>query len=84
MGSKKAVECLLVAALLLAFSFTTIFAQTVGGTILGAVKDQTGARLPGAVVSVSNSATGVAREVLTNETGAFNVVNLQPDHTRCM
>ena len=78
MGSRKAVEYLLVVALLVNFSFPTAFAQTVGGTILGAVKDQTGARLPGAVVSVSNIATGVTREVLTNETGAFNVVNLQP------
>jgi len=78
MGSRKAVEYLLVVALLVNFSFPTAFAQTVGGTILGVVKDQTGARLPGAVVSVSNIATGVTREVLTNETGAFNVVNLQP------
>jgi hypothetical protein len=78
MKSKKAVDCLLLATLLLCLSFITVLGQTTGAAILGVVKDPTDARMPGAAVTVTNIATGVMRMMLTNETGAFNVVSLQP------
>src|SRR5687767_14099004 len=55
-----------------------LYAQSVGGTIVGAVKDQSGAALPGAEIAINNSATGINREMLTNETGTYRAVNLQP------
>ncbi len=64
--------------LLLNLLCVNVLAQTVGGTLLGKVEDPSGARLPGAAVLVRNVETGVTREVLTNETGAFNIANLQP------
>jgi hypothetical protein len=68
----------LTAVLLLSFITTTLYGQTVGGTILGRVKDQTGGILPGADVTIKNTATGLTRAVITNETGAYNAINLQP------
>ena len=43
--------------------------QTVGGTFVGRVKDQSGAALPYASVSISNVATGVVTSVVTNADG---------------
>jgi hypothetical protein len=55
-----------------------VLAQTVGGTILGKIKDQTGAVLPGADITITNTATGVTRAVISDETGTYNAANLQP------
>src|SRR5689334_1816788 len=52
--------------------------QTAGGTILGKIRDQTGAVLPGAEVTIKNTATGVTRNILSDETGTYNAPNLQP------
>ncbi|HEY3131264.1 MAG TPA: TonB-dependent receptor [Acidobacteriota bacterium] len=53
-------------------------AQTVAGTIVGTATDASGAVLPGVTVTVTNSATGVAKVVVTNEAGAYTVPFLQP------
>jgi hypothetical protein len=70
----RALTAVLILTLLVAFAF----GQTAGATILGAVTDRSGARLPGAEVVIKNADTGVTRAMLTNETGAFNTANLQP------
>ena len=44
--------------------------------ISGAVKDQSGAVLPGVEVTVTQTETGVSRNVITNEAGAFELPNL--------
>src|SRR5262245_40000942 len=44
--------------------------------ISGAVRDQSGAVLPGVEVTVTQTDTGVARSITTNETGSFVLVNL--------
>lgn len=46
-------------------------AQTVTGTLQGAVKDTSGAVMPGTVVSVRNLETGQARETVTNSVGNY-------------
>src|SRR5215467_3943240 len=66
------------ALLIFFFIAAAVFAQTAGGTILGKVTDQTGAILPGADITIKNTATGVTRAVLSNETGLYNAANLQP------
>src|SRR2546422_7411529 len=52
------------------------FAQLPTGTILGTVKDASGALVPGAAVTVQNLETGTSRSTLTNETGAYRLAAL--------
>jgi hypothetical protein len=47
------------------------FSQVVGGAISGTVRDQTGAVLPGATVSVANVETGFVRALVTDGAGAY-------------
>src|SRR2546425_278218 len=53
-------------------------AQVAGGTILGTVRDSSGANIPKAEVSLKNTATGVTTTVMTNERGLYRVPNLIP------
>ena len=48
------------------------------GTILGTIKDETGAVLPKVTVTVSNERTGLTRSTTTNEEGSFQVPALLP------
>jgi hypothetical protein len=62
----------LLVAILLALS-TTLAAQAPTGTITGTVLDQVGAVLPGATVTVKNTATGATRVVSASTDGSFQV-----------
>src|SRR5262245_60303394 len=44
--------------------------------VSGTVKDQSGAVLPGVEVTATQTATGAARNTVTNETGSFVLPNL--------
>jgi Carboxypeptidase regulatory-like domain/TonB-dependent Receptor Plug Domain len=46
-------------------------------TILGTVSDQSGAVVPNATVTITNSSTGASRSLTTNESGAYNAPDLQ-------
>ncbi len=52
--------------------------QTVNGSFRGTVKDQSGGVIPGAVVTATNTATGVAREAKTNSTGSYVLPDMAP------
>ena len=52
--------------------------QALYGSLVGNVTDETGAALPGASVSITQRETNLVREVVTNETGSYNVPNLLP------
>jgi len=54
------------------------FAQSVQGTILGVVRDQKGAVIPGAMVQVINRDTSFTRTVTTDATGHYRVPGLEP------
>jgi hypothetical protein len=61
--------------------FLTMFppiaaAQVLYGSILGDVKDTSGAVMPGATVVATNKATGLVREAVTDEGGRYNLANL--------
>jgi hypothetical protein len=56
----------------------TAIAQTTNATIVGDVTDPGGGRIAGATVTVKNSATGVARDLTTDELGAYRVFPLHP------
>ena len=47
------------------------FGQVVGGTISGAVRDKTGAAVPGARVTVRQIETGASRQLTTHSDGRF-------------
>ena len=55
-----------------------IFAQQEAGQINGTVKDPTEALIPGATVTVRNTATNATRTVTTDNDGNYLVTNLQP------
>jgi hypothetical protein len=51
----------------------SLLAQRTTGEILGTVRDQTEAVLPGARVTIINMDTGLTRNILTDETGSYHV-----------
>ena len=51
-------------------------AQAVSGTILGTVKDTTGAIVPGATVTVTNTNTGFSRSVVSDQHGEYNAPSI--------
>ena len=53
-------------------------AQGAGGTIAGTVKDETGAVIPGANVTVRQTETGATREVVTDSAGRYTATNVAP------
>jgi hypothetical protein len=69
---------LLVVVALLALLPAAAFAQVDRATITGTIKDSAGAVMPGATVTVTNVATGVAATQTTTETGSYLLVNLIP------
>ena len=55
------------------FYVSVAFAQQPFGTIVGTVTDQTGASLPAATVTVTNTRTRVNQTVVTSTTGDYSV-----------
>jgi hypothetical protein len=75
MASRRAV----LHAIALAWLFTSIaIAQTTFGEIRGRVLDPTGAAIPNAKVTVTNTATNIAKKTVSDESGAYEVGYLQP------
>jgi hypothetical protein len=71
----KALCCLL--AILLS---SAVFAQmTITGSISGTVVDPSGSAVPDAKVTLTSQNTKETREATTNQSGAFNLVAVQPD-----
>src|SRR5262245_26411583 len=52
-------------------------AQVTGATLSGTVTDATGAVIPGVTISIKNRATGIARNVTSDEAGFYSAPNLQ-------
>src|SRR5216684_6246075 len=55
-----------------------LFSQVNTGRILGSVTDQTGGVIAGAMVTVTNTETGVARNLVTDGAGEYIAPNLNP------
>src|SRR5260370_37927730 len=55
-----------------------LISQTTTGRILGTVRDQSGAALPAATVTVSDVQRGITRTVTTDDSGEYVVPNLTP------
>jgi len=57
---------------------TPIYAQVAGATLAGTVTDPSGAVVPNVKVSITNTATGVVRDITTDEAGFYSAPNLLP------
>ena len=55
-----------------------VLAQVNTGRILGTVTDQTGGVIAGAMVTVTNAETGVARNLVADDAGEYIAPNLTP------
>jgi hypothetical protein len=71
----KKLICLLCALCLAA---TISFGQANNATLTGTVTDTTNAVLPGVTITATNTATGVASTIVTNEAGAYTIQSLLP------
>src|SRR5215510_583638 len=58
------------------FPGAPVHAQVTGATLSGTVTDASGAVIPGVMVSIKNRATGVARNITTDEVGFYSAPNL--------
>ncbi len=61
----------------LLFGIPGVFGQTLG-SIAGEVRDESGAAVPEAQITVTNTGTNAQRSVLTNEAGAYAFPSLPP------
>src|ERR1700736_3363191 len=57
---------------------TPVHAQVTGATLAGTVTDESSAAVADANVSITNTATGVIREVTTDSAGFYSAPNLLP------
>src|SRR5712691_10827124 len=69
-----------VLGLVLFVAAVPVFAQLPTGTILGTVKDPSGAVVPRATVTAQNVETGTSRSISTDETGAYRLAALPVGH----
>src|SRR5207249_4533520 len=58
---------------LIALGTCLVFAQTSTATILGVVRDTSGALVPGVSISVKHVDSGLTRTAISNERGGYNV-----------
>ena len=76
-GLRKSIS-LFAATLVVFLACPSLFAQVNTGRILGTVSDQTGGVITGAMVTVTNSQTGVARTLTADQAGEYVAPNLNP------
>src|ERR1700682_836056 len=70
--------CWLGLAALLSFSFSAPVLAEDRATLTGTIRDPSGANIPGAAVAITNTATGVARDVKSNSAGEYVAAALPP------
>ena len=75
---KRIVVILFVTTLVVTTLTTTVWAQATA-QISGTVKDQSGAVVPNAAVTVTKTETNVARSTTANTSGVYSFPNLVPD-----
>jgi Carboxypeptidase regulatory-like domain len=72
---KHVITAISIGILVSVLTCANVWAQATA-QITGSVRDQSGAVLPGADVTVTQTETGIARSTITNETGAYVLPNL--------
>jgi hypothetical protein len=80
-SKKRALALLLLTCIPLAPS--SLLAQaTDTGTVVGSTTDQSGAVIPGATITVTDTVTGAVRTTVTNSSGQYVLVNVPPGNYR--
>lgn len=74
---KNAIRLLGASIAILLISFSA-FSQGNAGRILGGVTDQSGGAMSGAVVTITDTARGISRTLMTDSSGEYNAPNLIP------
>jgi len=72
----------IVCILALTLCATATQAQSTFGTILGTVRDASGALIPGCILVIENVGTSVSRSGIADETGSYTFPNLEPGSYR--
>jgi hypothetical protein len=62
--------------MVMGFAAGTASAQVLYGSIVGTLTDETGAMVPKASVTVTNTSTGLSRQATTNDAGYYSIPNL--------
>ncbi len=77
--SSQLASVLILVAALMSWVGSKAFGQNVNaGEIRGTVTDSSGAVMPGVTVSLLNTDTGVAKELMTNDAGLYDAVSILP------
>src|SRR5437870_12666078 len=53
-------------------------AQEIYGSVVGAIRDSSGAQVPGVTVQITNRETNLVLTTVSNETGAYTFPNVLP------
>ena len=69
-------SCLAISLIVIGYAARTASAQVLYGSIVGTLTDQTGAVVPKATVTVTNTSTGLSRQATTNDAGYYSIPNL--------
>jgi hypothetical protein len=59
-----------------------MFSQAMSGTVIGTVLDPTGAVVPNAGITISDTARGVSFKTTSNESGNYTLTQLTPGTIR--
>jgi len=76
--TRKTLSWLTVVLIASCFHSQPVHAQGGVGTISGIISDDSGGRLPGVTVTITNVSTGQSQALVTNEEGRYRAVALQP------
>src|SRR5215472_2370916 len=69
---------LLIAAIALLLPVGRSFGQAINGTLLGTVTDATGAVMPNAKITITETRTGISRSLSTNQSGNYEFSDVPP------
>lgn len=68
----------LMALLIFFYSSGTVLAQAISGTVVGAVRDSSGAMVAAATITATNSETGISQATTAGADGGYTIPNLAP------
>lgn len=79
---RLAIAPIVLAVFVLALQLVPVWAQSSSGSVRGTVKDSSNAVVPGADVTLTNMATNVAQQTLTNDVGIYVFPTVGPGQYR--
>src|SRR5580704_4985661 len=79
-GKNVAIVAALFLTLCMALSLPRALAQAIFGSVNGVVTDPTGAAIPNASITITDTDKGTTRVVTTSDSGTYLVHDLIPDH----